>query len=153
MKLQGYTLVELMIVCAIIAILTISTEAHFQQGFFTIKARGVAMQIINEMNLARSLAIKKQQDVCYCTNSTWSEGRLIKTVNNEILHLFTKLPKDIKVNLRNSLNCNSQITFTPLGFTKEQRGSFYVSSPSEKIRIIIGVSGYTRMESDLSDFN
>lgn len=146
MKIKGYTLLELIIVLSIFALFIAMATADFNSVYHHIKTKKLVGQIVQEIYLTRSLAISQQQERLYCSSDgNWSDTRLIKSMGGGVLRQFAPLPKPYQLILKNSLHKNNQITFLPLGFTQEERCSFYLSSPTEVIRIIVGVSGNARI--------
>jgi Tfp pilus assembly protein FimT len=111
----------------------------------------VLRQIINEINLARSEALAKQKRTIYCsqnkgTTSRWEMGRIVQQ-QEKILHTFQALPLGYDLTFKNSLKKNDSLVFTPLGFTASEFGSFYLKTPYETLRIIVSLSGKTRVDS------
>lgn len=89
-KIKGYSLIELLIVISIVGILAALSAPSFQD---TIEASNTNSQIkvmLTTLNLARSEAIKRGQDVSICasddgadcTADTWSDGWLVFVDNN-----------------------------------------------------------------------
>lgn len=147
MKTEGYTFFELIIVLSILTIIAMMSTVDFRSLHYHLKTKKLAGRIVREIQLSRSLAISQQQRIAYCSlnNDSWHLERSIKTAKGRILHYFGPLPKQYQLQLRNSLNQNNHITFMPLGFLQEQRCSFYLTSPTEVIRIIVGLSGNVRV--------
>lgn len=138
----GFSLIEVLLALNILAITMVMVSPNFQAYYHYIKIRMIAYQIMQELYLARSDAISLQQKISYCSQKgDWSLGRIILSESGAKIHHFTSLPKPYHLILRNSLGCNDKIHYLPLGFTREQRGSFYLSSPEETLRIVIGLSG------------
>jgi prepilin-type N-terminal cleavage/methylation domain-containing protein len=145
----GFSLLECLIVLSILAILLMMVSPNFQAGYHHIRLRMVANQIIHELNIARSEAISRQQTIRYCSDQLtghWNMKRMILTEKDQAVHQFNPLPKSYRLIFKNSLGQNNSIHFLLLGFTREQRGSFYLVSPYETLRIVIGLSGRVRYE-------
>jgi type IV fimbrial biogenesis protein FimT len=153
MTARGFTLFEVLLTLSIVAIWMLIASPDFRTAYSSLKLLTLRQQIIQELHLARSEAIKRQQDVIYCTeeNKTWDKRRFIKNRSGIMLHTFQAIPSSYHLVLFNSLGKNQAMTFTPLGFTKEERSSFYLYSPAETIRITITVSGRVRSERIMSD--
>lgn len=147
---NGYTLVELLLTLSIVAILLSMAIPGMKYGYDDLRLYILAHQLVHELMLARSEAIKKQQNIRYIWDSKtgWEGSRFIQDEQGVSLHSFEKLSSNYHLSLRNSLGINNSVTFTPLGFTREQRSSFYLSNGSKIIRIVINVSGHVRVESN-----
>jgi prepilin-type N-terminal cleavage/methylation domain-containing protein len=146
-RLYGFTLFELLLSLSIVAILSIMAFAAFRLSFCHIKTLLVIRQITGELSLARSIAVMTQQKTIYGSNNSqgnWDKGRII-TQNGKIIHRFDSLPGNYHLTLRNSLYQNTGVTFTPLGFTAWQLGSFYLTAPLQQVQIIITLSGKIRV--------
>ncbi len=89
-KIKGYSLIELLIVVAMVGILAALSAPAFQD---TIEATNTNSQIkvmLTTLNLARSEAIKRGQDVSICASNDgadcdeddWSEGWIVFVDNN-----------------------------------------------------------------------
>jgi prepilin-type N-terminal cleavage/methylation domain-containing protein len=149
--MNGYTLLELLIVLSILAILGCIASPDFKACYHHLKTEVAIRTITREILLARSLAISQQQRSYYCTssgNDDWRQARIIKTQDNRVWHHFRELPRQYQLFLRNSLHQNNCITFTPLGFTLEERGSFYLTTPNKTVRLILSLSGNLRIVAD-----
>lgn len=90
-KIKGYSLIELLIVMSIAGILVALSAPAFQD---TIEAANTNSQIkvmLTTLNLARSEAIKRGQDVSICASpdgadcdaDTWSDGWMVFVDNND----------------------------------------------------------------------
>jgi prepilin-type N-terminal cleavage/methylation domain-containing protein len=133
----GYTLLELLIVLAIVAILAISAMPGWGR---TLQARAgeVAIhELARAMNLARSEAVANGSLVTLCrsTNGTtcngnWEDGMLLFTdangdrvINGDDRVLRRSGRVDGSLQLRSYPN-RQYVQFTPLGFTNKQNGNF-----------------------------
>lgn len=148
---MGFTLTELLIVLTCLAILSCLVEPDLKKWHETNKHKVIVESLVNELLLARSLAISTRDNISYCAaiNQHWREKRLIINAKQEVKTTFPPLPANYQLSLRNSLSQNTCLTFTPLGFTNAQLASFYLISPVAKTRIIITLSGTTRFETDM----
>lgn len=144
--LSGFTLLELLIVVAIVAILASAASPNLIHQYYFIKNDLLINTLRNEIVLARTLAIVHQQNLQYCAEPLWHKGRSISNFTGLTFRSFSELPTGYTLTLKNSLHQNRCIIFTPCGFTLEQRGSFYLKSPVETIRIVISLSGNIRTE-------
>lgn len=145
---SGFTLIELLIVLSIIAGIASFASPNLVSIYYTVKDSYVLSSLTNELYLAKNLAIQKQQRIAYCAaeNSAWSGRRIVVNSNMQEEYSFKALPKNYHLMFNNSLHHNHCVIFTPLGFTLEQRGSFYLVSPIKTTRIILNVSGNIRRQ-------
>lgn len=145
----GYTLLEILLVLSIISLSLVMLTPNFYPFYYHMKTQWITSQIINELYLARSLAITKQQIIRYSPHNhegKWEGDRCIKDKYGYLLSSFQSLPPRYHLSLRNSLEQNNAIIYTPFGFTLSQRGSFYLEAPDCQTRIIILVTGRIRIE-------
>lgn len=141
---SGFSLLELLLVLVFAAALLSTAGPHFSYQYDHFRLLVVARQLMQEIHFARSEAIRRNQSVCYRINQSsksWADSRVVLAPNGEVIHLFGALPQAYKLILKNSLGCNDSLHFLPFGFTNEQRGSFYLSSKKETLRIVFGLSG------------
>jgi prepilin-type N-terminal cleavage/methylation domain-containing protein len=151
---RGYTLLEILITLSIVMILALGATVSYRSLYLHLRLHLVAQQLISELSLARSAAVSRRTPITYGALDNWNGVREIRLSNGDCLHRFAALPTIVTLELRNSLGENKQIHFLPLGFTREQRGSFYLCSHLQCLRIVVTVSGLTHLEiSNLSPLN
>lgn len=89
-KIKGYSLIELLIVVAIIGVLAALSAPSFQDTIESANTNSQIKVMLTTLNLARSEAIKRGQDVSICASDDgadcavdeWSEGWLVFVDNN-----------------------------------------------------------------------
>ena len=89
-KIKGFSLIELLIVIAILGILLALSMPSFQDTIESANTNTQVKVMLTTLNLARSEAIKRRQDVSICASSTgadcdagnWTEGWMVFVDNN-----------------------------------------------------------------------
>jgi type IV fimbrial biogenesis protein FimT len=89
-KIKGFSLIELLIVIAILGILLALATPGFQDTIESANTNTQVKVMLTTLNLARSEAIKRKQDVSVCATSdgadcdagNWSEGWMVFVDNN-----------------------------------------------------------------------
>lgn len=89
-RVPGFTLVELMIVIAVLAILLALAAPSFERSIATNRMSGQANQLLLAMQLARTEALKRRQPVAVCSSAnetscggTWAQGWIVVTDDNQ----------------------------------------------------------------------
>lgn len=141
-KDQGFHLLEVLFSLSIVIILSVTAEMTFNTCYYEIKTVLIANQLRQEIYLARNLALTQRQNITY---QLGRNQRCILNAGGKVTHTFEPLPRHFHLQLKNSLAMNDKIIFTPLGFTRSQCGSFYLSSPTNVVRIVITLSGLVRL--------
>ena len=130
--LSGFTLTELLVAVAILAILLGVAAPSFSEIALTSKLTNAANRLVASATLARTEAIKRNVTVTMCmsanvtassptctTSGNWAQGwivyRQIDTTTNEVLHRETGILSGYKVN--GTVNA---INFDPVGFGTTQ---------------------------------
>lgn len=86
----GYTLIELLIVVSIVSVLAAISAPAFQETIEATTTNSQVKVMLTTLNLARSEAIKRGQDVAICASDdgtdcdadAWSEGWMVFVDNN-----------------------------------------------------------------------
>lgn len=89
-KSQGYTLIELLIVVSIVSILAALSAPSFQDMLESGNTNSQIKVMLTTLNLARSEAIKRGQNVAICASDdgvdcdadTWSDGWIVFVDSN-----------------------------------------------------------------------
>ena len=89
----GFTMIELMVVVAIIAVLATVAAPSFKDAILSNKLAGFANSFVSSVQLARSEAIKRNSTVRVCrsadgtscaTSGTWQQGWIVfHDINND----------------------------------------------------------------------
>lgn len=80
-RIHGFTLVELMVTVAVVAILSTIAVPSFQSVIQNNRASSVTNQIVTALNLARSEAVRRGQPVSVCTTN-WNQGWRVEVGTN-----------------------------------------------------------------------
>ena len=84
---QGFTLTELMVTLAILAILVVVAVPSFSSLIATQATRNASFDLSSAMALARSEAVKQNTIATVSTTSSWSSGWVL-TVNSAVVRTF-----------------------------------------------------------------
>ena len=111
-KCSGFTLLELMVVVAILAILTGVATPSFKGLLAAQRMRGVAFDMTADLLSARSEAIKRGENVILSPESGgWSYGWTVKVVSNSEL-----------VSKKSAIGLNVTFLASPSSVTFDQNG-------------------------------
>jgi prepilin-type N-terminal cleavage/methylation domain-containing protein len=141
----GFTLLETLLSITIIAILMGTMISYLTPSYFQMML--VLRKIANEVQIARSMAIKSQRTIYYCSleSGAWEKERVIKDGANVIYHRFAPLFGHYTLQLRNSLASNECLLFSLLGFTRSEYATFLLSSSGKVMKMTITLSGRLRI--------
>jgi prepilin-type N-terminal cleavage/methylation domain-containing protein len=154
--MKGYSLIELMIVLAILAIGLVFAVPSLQHMRGSMKAETHVNYLLRAINLSRVLAISKNQVVMLCPQTQkqeecgndWQQGLNIYLMDKNQQRLYQVIDGFEGADL--SWNRNSQkIVFAPDGSLKSQNGSFIyhpVTKPEKTKRLILSSTGRARVE-------
>lgn len=99
MKQHGFTLVELMITVAIVAILATLAVPSFNEVALSSKLNSVANNFVASAHLARSEAIKRNDPVTLCASAngtncggTWNDGWVV-LAGGAVIHSQAGIPR------------------------------------------------------------
>ncbi|MES2822598.1 MAG: GspH/FimT family pseudopilin [Pseudomonadota bacterium] len=116
-KHQGFTLLELIITVAIVAILSAAAIPSFSELIMKSRLTSQARGLMASALLARSEAIKRNQAVTLCAssngstcNGTWANGWIVLSADNLVLHSHQAAPTGFLIN-----SALTSITFSASG--------------------------------------
>lgn len=103
---QGFTLVELMVTIAVMAILLMIAVPSFNDATLGSKLGSYANNLVAGAHLARSEAIKRNRAVTLCVSSNgtdcatggWEQGWIVLTADDTVVQRQQALPAGLKVN-------------------------------------------------------
>ncbi|MDD2162199.1 GspH/FimT family pseudopilin [Pseudomonas sp. MIL19] len=115
---RGFTLVELMIVLAVLAVLLGIAAPSMSQFTFSGKLRSYSNEVVASAVLARSEAIKRNQVVTLCVSSngtscaagSWESGWIVRSSGGEVVHRQKTITDGFKI-----IGSVSSIAFQPSG--------------------------------------
>lgn len=135
MGIKGFTLIEVLIITAIIGVLTTIAVLNFGGIIDSYKVRGAASQLYSEMQMARLRAIKEGKEV------------KVRFTAADAFYAVTTVGGRIKsVNLSNEYSglkmCNAvNVEFNPNGTTNIGGPGATISKGSKSQRVYISSSG------------
>ncbi len=155
---KGFTLLELLFTISISAVLLSLSVPAFTQMISRNQVLSTANDLLSDIQLARSEAIKSgnRVSICHSNNSetcsgSWSDGWIVYRVdNNVVITVRGKMPRGL------TLKANSKIkdylSYLPSGRARSnsnalQNGTFTVKQDDYTYRVIIANSGRPRVKS------
>lgn len=134
----GFTLIELMVTCAIVAILAMVAAPVMTGVINASRLSGHANDIVTTLQLARSEAVRRNASVRVCgsANGTtcgggWANWLIVDAGNNVLQVGLTKPPVEIS-------GSAETITYRPNGFTDAASITVCIAttSPAENQRVV-----------------
>lgn len=128
---RGFTLIELMTVVVIMAVLAAIVAPGMQSLIANARARSAASDLISDMVLARSEAIKRNRDVELSPLGGWASGWMVKTVATAET-----------IGQRNPVGGGVQITRSPGSLTYDNAGRLSGVTSTVRFELFDGNSTY-----------
>lgn len=178
MKYTGFTLIELMITIALVAILLALGAPYFRETITSNKVVTEANNLMASFNLARANAARLNQPVTVCksadgaactTAGNWEDGWIlfndldmdgVVDAGEEVLQVTSLLPTGYT--LRSTAQFSNRVTFLPQGVargtgTLDDNSSFRICPPdasdedddAKARQIFINITGRTRSQKGL----
>ena len=79
-RARGFTLIELMTVVVVLTLLAMAAAPGMQSLIASQRARAAANDLISDLLMARSEAVKRNKDVSLSPAPAWADGWVVKTV-------------------------------------------------------------------------
>jgi len=150
-SLHGFTLVELMVTIAVLAILLMIAVPSFNEAALSSKLNSIANSFVSSAQLARSEAIKRNTPVRLCAGGdcagSWKDGWVV-LAGATVIHTQAPLPNGFLL----SGGGVTTITFQPSGLRANDTDTSLTlcrSAPtpgSQKRTIKVSVSGRPSVE-------
>jgi len=117
---QGFTLIELMVTIAVMAILLMVAVPSFKEATLGSKLGSYANSLVAGAHLARSEAIKRSAPVTLCVSSNgtscgtggWEQGWIVRATDGTVIQSQQALPAGLKVTETGGL---ASLVFNPSG--------------------------------------
>lgn len=149
-KSQGFTLLELMVSVAILAILLAIGIPSFSSFIDSGQRRAIGEGLASAAKVARSEAVTRGVDTTLCRrnsagtacsdDSDWSVGWLVIPSGAEPVRVWGALPEGFRLSL--TAGAGESITFTPEGSVKgEMRYNFSLANGDANIGYTVNAIG------------
>ena len=130
-KSRGFTLIELMTVITIMTLLVMVAVPNMRSLIANQRAQSAAYDLISDLALARSEAVKRNKDVALNPAAGWTGGWTVKTVaTGEV------------VGQRNPLGGGVQVTRSPAGVTYDGSGRLSGATDTVRFEVFDGYASY-----------
>jgi type IV fimbrial biogenesis protein FimT len=130
-RARGFTLIELMTVIVVLTLLTMAAAPGMQSMIASQRARAAANDLISDLLMARSEAVKRNKDVSLSPVAGWMDGWMVKTVATAEL-----------IGKRNAVGNGVQITRSPASITYDGAGRLSGVSSTVRFELFDGNSSY-----------
>ena len=169
---SGFTLTEILITLSISAILISSAAPVFSQILLNNRAVSLTNNLLTALQISRSEAIKRNQDVTICKSSdsltcsgSWSDGwiifsdvdhdRRLDVLDGDTL-IQVQRYEGIEFSISwNAFRSDNYIQFSSQGFIHSNNGTFKLCPPDNDVHyaraIIINRVGRARVSKDLDN--
>lgn len=122
-RMRGFTIVELAVTVAVLAILLAIAAPSFKEIMLGTKLTSQANSLVASAHLARGEAIKRNQPVRLCASSdgascagSWEQGWIVITAANDVIQHQQALPSGLQVIQTRG---DSILSFSPTGVGTE----------------------------------
>jgi type IV fimbrial biogenesis protein FimT len=130
-RARGFTLIELMTVIAVLTLLATAAAPGMQSLIASQRARAAANDLISDLLMARSEAVKRNKDVSLSPASGWADGWVVKTVATAEL-----------LGQRNRVGSGVTITRSPASLTYDGAGRLSGVTSTVRFELFDGNSTY-----------
>ena len=169
---KGFTLAELIVSLSILAIMLALAVPSFGNIVKSNRAAALVNDLLTDLHIARSEAIKRNQPVTMCKSSdrqtctgNWGDGWIIfsdmdrnRKIDNDqgdrLLAISDAIGNSLNVSW-NAFRSDNYVQFSSMGFIHSNNGTFKVCPPDNDVRqaraVIINRVGRARVSSDRDD--
>lgn len=117
-KARGFTLIELMVTVAVLAVMASLAAPSFRQLLAAQRVRATAYNIVGDLVLARSEALKRGENVTITpVSAAWANGWSVNVASNAQL-----------LGGQGSVGSGVQFTLSPVSITFDRNGQTSVSA-------------------------
>jgi len=136
---RGFSLIELMTVIVVLTVLISVAAPGMQSLIANQRARSAAYDLIADLAMARSEAVKRNKDVILSPAAGWAGGWTIKTsATNEL------------IGQRSPLGQGVQVTKSPASVTYDGSGRLSAATATIRFELFDGTSRYRCISLDPS---
>lgn len=130
-KQGGFSLIELMTVVVVLTLLTLVAAPGLQSLINNQRTRAAAHDLISDLILARSEAVKRNRDVVLAPVSDWASGWMVKTASTAEM-----------IGRRNPLGGGVQVTRSPALITYDASGRLSGAVATVRFELFDGGQNY-----------
>lgn len=130
-RVRGFTLIELMTVIVVLTLLAVAAAPGMRQLVASQRTRAAANDLISDLLMARSEAIKRNKDVSLSPAPGWTDGWVVKTVATAEL-----------ISQRNRVGNDVTITRSPTSLTYDGAGRLSGVTSTVRFELYDGTSTY-----------
>lgn len=129
---SGFTILELLATLTVFAIILLLAIPAARDVLAENRTTAEVNTLVSGLSYARSEAITSGQTLTFCKSSNhktcggqWRDGQIILDSKGTLLRVFAAIPVTDNLTWNGSGGKDDAIVWTPSGYTKGQRGTFY----------------------------
>lgn len=145
-RARGFTLVEMMVVVALVAILGALAVPNFRDLLLNQRLASNTSDFVAALNLARTEAMKRSQRVRLLPrNQDWANGWEVATTvdkETEVLRTFEALRAGVEIDSRTGNGFRTSITYDANGFARGNQGCLtFKAETGRRSSVVLSMSG------------
>lgn len=136
----GFTLLELLVTLALLLTLLLMAVPSMRHLLAENRSIAQVNLLSSGLNFARSEAVSQNEVVTFCKSADgskcggrWRDGQIILGSKGQVLRVFSAIPAGDDLNWNGSGGKDDAILWTPSGYTKGQRGTFYYCAANQDV--------------------